>query len=1590
MLLIFSQNGVLDIKIPSGLLLATCRPTNETREPATLFKAEFNQLAGSGRIKLAQGERAGIVVEIEALDLSILKTKPFEPKLPLPLTFESELMKTGILQLKPIINQYLRDKPIFLPEDVTPIVAYPEVFLNQTQNGMGYAQILSYCTCSDFQAPGSFSKCDDRSELCSRGQRGNNDPGFTRRKRSGERARDDMEEESSLKTSSSTANTINTAEKIDEKEQNSDETSEKPLPKIAQFLNNSETFHKFNDKFNNFLEGFFDIDKNKTGTGEADPAETDDDDDSLGGDKRNRFLTSSQGSALDTRQIYLTQFETSTNCSLSSPGDNAKSYRLTPKSYCSPIVVGSERLATSQYYVFKPDGSRVLFGCFDKFCKTCTFDIDITNKDSCIPLENNGQSFMISYSENLVEENILSENNGSSAATFYFNEESFCDLSRAKDREKKPIAEMVTSIYELGFEDAGCIEMADGMGFLEIESDFGGKNSSKLKLKLHCSGDYSLTGTVTCTRCSSIVENIEAGECRDFVEQSLVKYSKSEIRIPEYILLEREVEEQIMITVLAIILSSTLVSLILVTAAIWWCLQTGKGGDRRIKRYWIKIRTKCADLAKCLGNKFKLFASAHIGLRFLSWKTEEKRHIFEDVVQNLFLLINGICAILFAFEWNSPNNPLLLFSTKMSSKIGFGSKVLDMSPIDRFTENLNYYTYLVNIINGIVAFLIVFIWCITKEGSRAKWTKLRLLSSTSMLSTILLTIACVIFTTYFDGLIQLKQESGYFITDNSKMRNVAENVLKVSLQGLSLTVISFTIVFLFHGVGGGLYSGTVLFRILQMSSKKENLEILTTLLVILTIIQPFICLHPVIIWSQDSAHNAQYLILTIFVWFLPLLAHLVMKLILTGITSRYQSYRPNETINSKNETELKPLRSTKVELSSKTSLLSRNKTRRNNKEKVIPANGAASQPSSLVSALDVTMQVIQLLLFLSTFSIVTHYIINMELDSEKQNLKHFVLPAIISVFMWMMSISYFLLSLVMNEDRGPGTRLEFKDNSVDRARVELQQSLRRRLALMERSSTLGTPGARHSPARPAPPPPRRPPGPPPPPPRPPLQSKSEQISATKRGTAKTTSLPPLYLRGNQQETESRPSKSGSSLRIKIRENEKSQLNRSDAEGSTNKIELEESCSDLDKSSSSVGSIDLEDVEYIENNANIFSKLLNFILERQEYSYPETHGWRIKFRRIFLHLGVLGFSYTTYDTLISTQSFSAKREIQNMLELAGTNLTWPDEGSALDDVFQLYNETQQRKGYVMIAASLLFWASLILDFTSFWSQSLKVKSLSVIGSRVVNFIGSLFVFASVILVGLPDYLEASNLDKICPYCGEDFNRTVKQVAEFSIGLFFACLFTFQLLPVLMTIAPALVRASCLILIHPGKFRPPSPPNIPSKYSHSRLETLMKEQNKYPNLFNYRNPLLINFILGLRKHDRQTALRMSILQQVIIVSSLLSFPITFVSMCIVDQHQKDVVVSILIIMFWILPPLTLYFGLQAAKKYKKTAVLLAVYYMYNMVYFGLVVALILYSFRLDQFIQKLREWLEKPSVWFGTMAQVFLCNVVISDLLYMTVF
>lgn len=357
------------------------------------------------------------------------------------------------------------------------------------------------------------------------------------------------------------------------------------------------------------------------------------------------------------------------------------------------------------------------------------------------------------------------------------------------------------------------------------------------------------------------------------------------------------------------------------------------------------------------------------------------------------------------------------------------------------------------------------------------------------------------------------------------------------------------------------------------------------------------------------------------------------------------------------------------------------------------------------------------------------------------------------------------------------------------------------------------------------------------------------------------------------------------------------------------------------------------------------RFFDFLLERKEYKDPVTYGWRIKFRRLFLIIGVVLFTCLTIHTTVSSQEFSSKEEIQEILDYAGTNLTWPDSGSVLDDVFQLYNGMERTKSYIMIASTLLFWTSLTFDVASHLALTLHRKSLFFTGSRVTNFFGSLTVFAGVIVVGLPDYLSASRLDEICPFCGEDFNRTIRQVAEFSIGLFFACLFTFQLIPILATVVPALVRASVLILIHPS--------------------------------------LHIEDVEG-------ASLRMGILQQVIQFSSLLAFPITFISMAIVQQYMKDVLVTALIMAFWTVPPAVLMVGLHYTRKFRRYAILLYVYYAYNCCYFLILLGLLLYAMTPERIVDVMGDLMQEPTFWAGSVAQVFLCNVVISDMLYMTVF
>ena len=83
-------------------------------------------------------------------------------------------------------------------------------------------------------------------------------------------------------------------------------------------------------------------------------------------------------------------------------------------------------------------------------------------------------------------------------------------------------------------------------------------------------------------------------------------------------------------------------------------------------------------------------------------------------------------------------------------------------------------------------------------------------------------------------------------------------------------------------------------------------------------------------------------------------------------------------------------------------------------------------------------------------------------------------------------------------------------------------------------------------------------------------------------------------------------------------------------------------------------------------------MYHFLMETTEYKHPEIFGWRIKFRRMFMTVGTIAFTYQTISTAFATQNYSSKKEIQNILDFMGTNLTWPDSGSVLGTVLKSNN------------------------------------------------------------------------------------------------------------------------------------------------------------------------------------------------------------------------------------------------------------------------------------------------------------------------------
>jgi hypothetical protein len=74
-----------------------------------------------------------------------------------------------------------------------------------------------------------------------------------------------------------------------------------------------------------------------------------------------------------------------------------------------------------------------------------------------------------------------------------------------------------------------------------------------------------------------------------------------------------------------------------------------------------------------------------------------------------------------------------------------------------------------------------------------------------------------------------------------------------------------------------------------------------------------------------------------------------------------------------------------------------------------------------------------------------------------------------------------------------------------------------------------------------------------------------------------------------------------------------------------------------------------------------------------------------------------------------------------------------------------------------------------------------------------------MFSASLVPALPNYINISHLDTVCPYCTPKFNFAVESALQDIVGIGCAAVFATKLLPVLLVVMPSIVRACSMILI-----------------------------------------------------------------------------------------------------------------------------------------------------------------------------------------------
>lgn len=332
--------------------------------------------------------------------------------------------------------------------------------------------------------------------------------------------------------------------------------------------------------------------------------------------------------------------------------------------------------------------------------------------------------------------------------------------------------------------------------------------------------------------------------------------------------------------------------------------------------------------------------------------------------------------------------------------------------------------------------------------------------------------------------------------------------------------------------------------------------------------------------------------------------------------------------------------------------------------------------------------------------------------------------------------------------------------------------------------------------------------------------------------------------------------------------------------------------------------------------------------------PGVFGLRVKYRRLCLWLGFLMFVVEQVLTLRSYLRHSVLDEVQAELDQLGANITWPAGHQLLfNAALQDYAEAR----WVGYGLQLLAMAALL---TAMVLDARAPDRAGLVRSRVCVILASALLFASLVAVVCPNYLEASDFMALCPDCGPEFNHAVQLLVANFVGLLCLLWIAYTIMATQLFVPAFLVRTTAMMLVTLDETKGGSAGAAAASATSHLDETLQ--------------------LVG---------------SSCVVCTPLL----TALPLAVVFQIFTDRFIPWMCVVLWVVPPLV-WIGLRSRLG------VMARYSLFLLSYTGTVVTmflLIVYRNGLSTFFTNL---VSEVDTWVALVGELCLCLVVVSDALY----